>query len=229
VAYPHISNLDEFQPLKNIPGVRLAWVRSAAEMSGLQVSDWVILPGSKFTSGDLAWMRTQGLDAAVAQHVAKGGVVLGICGGLQMLGEALIDPYGVDGNAPGLGLLPLVTVFDEHKTVRRTQAQLGSVLGPWHALSGLTLSGYEIHHGQTRPHAGLQAQGKAVHEVMPGLAWQSAEGRVLGLYVHGLFESPVVLQALFGAATPTLETVMDGLADFLDQHLDGQFLRGLLD
>ena len=229
VAYPHISNLDEFQPLKNIPGVRLSWVRSAAEVAGLQASDWVILPGSKLTSGDLAWMRTRGVDAAVAQHVAKGGAVLGICGGLQMLGEALIDPHGIDGNAAGLGLLPLVTVFDAHKTVRRTQARLGALLGPWQALSGVTLSGYEIHHGQTRPHAGLLAKGEAAHEVVPDLAWQSAEGRVLGLYVHGLFESPAVLQALFGVAVPTLETVMEGLADFIDQHLDRAFLQRLLD
>jgi adenosylcobyric acid synthase len=122
IAYPRISNLDEFQPLKNIPGLRLMWVRSPAELAGLSASDWVILPGSKATSSDLAWLRAQGLDAAVAAHAGRGGAVLGICGGLQMLGQALIDPLGVDGNAPGLGLLPLVTVFELDKTVRHTQA-----------------------------------------------------------------------------------------------------------
>ena len=114
IAYPRISNLDEFQPLKNVPGVRLQWVRSPAELVGLNAStDWIILPGSKHTSGDLAWLRKQGLDAAIARHAGLGGAVLGICGGLQMLGEALIDPHGIEhaylGNAPGLGLLPLVT------------------------------------------------------------------------------------------------------------------------
>ena len=99
IAYPRISNLDEFQPLKNVPGVRLRWVRSPADLAD---ADWVVLPGSKHTSGDLAWLRAQGLDRAVAAHAARGGRVLGVCGGLQMLGEALIDPHGIDGNAPGL-------------------------------------------------------------------------------------------------------------------------------
>ena len=117
VAYPRISNLDEFQPLKNVPGVRLVWIRSPADLVG---ADWVILPGSKHTSGDLAWLRAQGLDAAVAAHAGQGGAVLGVCGGLQMLGEALIDPHEIDGNAPGLGLLPLVTVFEPEKTVKST-------------------------------------------------------------------------------------------------------------
>jgi adenosylcobyric acid synthase len=121
IAYPRISNLDEFQPLKNVPGVRLQWVRSPSDLAGLKPQDWIILPGSKHTSGDLAWLRAQGLDAAIAQHAGQGGAVLGICGGLQMLGEALIDTHGIDGNAPGLGLLPLVTVFDPVKTVRHTK------------------------------------------------------------------------------------------------------------
>ncbi|HSV58419.1 MAG TPA: cobyric acid synthase, partial [Variovorax sp.] len=103
VAYPRISNLDEFQPLRNLPGLRLRWARTPAELEG---ADTIVLPGSKNTSGDLAWLRAQGLDRVIAAHAGAGGAVLGICGGLQMLGEALIDPHGIDGNAPGLGLLP---------------------------------------------------------------------------------------------------------------------------
>ncbi|MEK9953637.1 MAG: cobyric acid synthase, partial [Curvibacter sp.] len=80
VAYPRISNLDEFQPLKNVPGVSLRWARSPADLVGV---DWIILPGSKHTSGDLAWLRAQGLDRAIATHAAQGRAVLGICGGLQ--------------------------------------------------------------------------------------------------------------------------------------------------
>src|SRR5690606_30819544 len=90
IAYPRISNLDEFQPLKNVPGVRLLWARSPADVAGLKPSDWVVLPGSKATASDLNWLRAQGLDAAIAAHAAQGGAVLGVCGGLQMLGEALI-------------------------------------------------------------------------------------------------------------------------------------------
>jgi adenosylcobyric acid synthase len=224
IAYPRISNLDEFQPLKNVPGVRLIWARSPADLAALKHFDWVILPGSKHTSSDLAWMREQGLDAAVAQHAQQGGPVLGICGGLQMLGEALIDTHGIDGNAPGLGLLPLVTQFAPDKTVKKTQARFGAVRGPWATLSGVEVSGYEIHHGQTQGHTAMLVAGAVLHEVMPGLAWQSGDGQVLGTYLHGLMECPAVLQALFGAQVPTLETVFEGLADFIGQHFEPQVL-----
>jgi adenosylcobyric acid synthase len=237
MAYPRISNLDEFQPLKNVPGVRLQWVRSPSEIHALQASDWIILPGSKNTSADLAWLRSQGLDAAIARHAGQGGAVLGICGGLQMLGEALIDPHGVDGNAPGLGLLPLVTVFARDKTVRHTHTRfvtpMGSADGPWSALAGVDVSGYEIHHGQTQPHAAMQAAGNVAQEILAqGLGWQNPAGNVLGLYLHGLFENPAALQALFGARfdrpVPTLDSVFDGLADFIEQHFEPGALQSLI-
>ena len=227
IAYPRISNLDEFQPLKNVPGVRLKWVRSPADMTD---ADWVILPGSKATASDLAWLRAQGLDQAIAAHAGKGGAVLGICGGLQMLGEALIDLHGIDGNGPGLGLLPVVTVFDQAKTVQHRQAQFASVRGLWADLSGVEVQGYEIHHGQTAPHSAMAAAGDIAWPVMPaGLAWQNGAGNVLGLYLHGLFEDPRVLQALFGAAVPTLDSVFDGLADYVGQHFEPGVLQALID
>jgi adenosylcobyric acid synthase len=228
LTYPRISNLDEFQPLKNVPGLRVLWARSPADVAGLTVHDWIILPGSKHTSSDLAWLRQQGLDAAVTSHVQKGGAVLGICGGLQMLGEALIDTDGIDGNAPGLGLLPLVTQFAEDKTVRETSATFGQVYGAWGALTGVAARGYEIHHGQTQAHPAMLAAGAVLHEVMPGLAWQDASGQVLGTYLHGLFEQAEVLQALFGAKVPTLETVLDGLADYVVLHFEPGTLQKLL-
>ncbi len=226
VAYPRISNLDEFQPLKNVPGVRLVWARTPADCAG---ADWIVLPGSKHTSADLAWLRTQGLDRTVAAHAAQGGAVLGICGGLQMLGEALIDPHGIDGNAPGLGLLPLVTVFEPGKTVQRTQARFGAVQGRWAALSGTRVQGYEIHHGQTAQHPAMATAGDLAHTVLPdGLGWQNAAGNVLGCYLHGLFESPAVLQALFGTQAPTLDRVFDGLADFIEHHFEPGVLQRLV-
>jgi adenosylcobyric acid synthase len=225
IAWPRISNLDEFQPLKNISGVRLVWARTPADCAG---ADWIILPGSKSTAADLAWLRAQGLDQTVAHHAAQGRAVLGICGGLQVLGEALIDPNGIDGNAPGLGLLPLVTVFDTDKTVRRSTVTLGELVGPWHALSGVRVSGYEIHHGQTVQHPAMAARGDVAREVVPGLAWQNVAGNVWGSYLHGLFEDPAVLRALFGATAPTLEAVFDGLADFLEQHIEPGVLDALI-
>ncbi|HYW55429.1 MAG TPA: cobyric acid synthase [Polaromonas sp.] len=226
IAYPRISNLDEFQPLKNVPGIHLKWVRSPAELIGV---DWIILPGSKHTSGDLSWLRSQGLDGAIAAHAGRGGAVLGICGGLQMLGEALIDPHGIDGNGPGLGLLPVVTLFEADKTVRRRAEKFLAVGGEWSTLSGVAVQGYEIHHGQTAPHSAMAAAGDVARAVMSdGLAWQNNAGNVLGVYMHGLFEDPAVLHALFGAATPTLEPVFDGLADYISQHFAPGVLDGLI-
>jgi adenosylcobyric acid synthase len=219
VAYPRISNLDEFQQLKNIDGVRLVWARTPADLLG---ADWVVLPGSKHTSGDLAWLRAQGLDAAVVAHAASGRPVLGICGGLQMLGEALIDPHGIDGNAPGLGLLSLVTCFELEKTVRHTHAGFGTVRGPWSALSNVPVAGYEIHQGRTEARADLPAP---VAVLPAGLGWQNQQGNVMGIYLHGLFEDPAVLQALFGAGVRTLDSVFDGLA----AHADAHFEPGVLD
>jgi adenosylcobyric acid synthase len=266
IAYPRISNLDEFQPLKNIPGLRLQWVRSPSELAGLKPTDWIILPGSKHTSSDLAWLRSQRLDAAIAQHAGQGGAVLGVCGGLQMLGEALIDPHGIDGNAPGLGLLPLVTVFAPDKTVRHTTCtfvdlsaqangtRAGGLMlpnaqksapgpspvvqdfcspSPWVALSGVAVSGYEIHHGQTQQHVAMAAAGNVAQAVLPdGLGWCNVQGNVMGLYLHGIFEDAAVLQALFGAQlqgdVPTLDSVFDGLADFIEAHFESGVLQALL-
>ncbi len=226
IAYPRISNLDEFQPLKNVPGVRLVWARAPADCAG---ADWIVLPGSKATASDLAWLRSQGLDRAIAAHAAQGGAVLGVCGGLQMLGEALIDTHGIDGNAPGLGLLPLVTQFEPQKTVRHTRTRFGDLTGAWATLSGVDAAGYEIHHGQTLPHAAMAAAGDLAREALPdGLGWQNAQGNVLGVYLHGLFEDPRVLQALFGATVPTLESVFDGLADFLSTHIEPGVLDQLI-
>lgn len=225
IAYPRLSNLDEFQPLRNVDGVRLVWARRPADCAG---ADWIVLPGSKATAADLAWLRAQGLDRAIADHAGRGRPVLGICAGLQMLGEALIDPHGIDGNAPGLGLLPLVTAFDPVKTVCHTTTRFRSCHGAWACLSDLPVHGYEIHHGRTVPHPAMAAGGDVAHEVIPGLAWQSAAGNVLGVYLHGLFEDTRVLQALFGTRARPLDAVFDGLADCIERHFDPEVLRGLI-
>ena len=233
IAYPRISNLDEFQPLKNVAGVRLLWARNPADLAALKPGDWVVLPGSKATASDLVWLRAQGLDSAIAAHAAQGGAVLGVCGGLQMLGEALIDLEGIDGNGPGLGLLPLVTLFEPAKTVRHTTVHFGELAaGPWAALSGVQVSGYEIHHGQTAQHPAMAAAGDVAREVVPGLVWQNRSGNVLGLYLHGLLEDPAVLQALFGrpgdSPVRTLDGVFDGLADAVEAHFAPGVLQALV-
>ena len=224
IAYPRISNLDEFQPLRQVEGVRLVWVRDPRELEG---ADWIILPGSKHTSGDLAWLRECGLDLAIDRHTAAGRPLLGICGGLQMLGEALRDPHAIDGAAPGLGLLPLVTQFEPHKLLRAGALRFAATTGCWAALEGVVWQGYEIHHGRSAPHESGAAANVVLHnDAIEPIGWQ--RGPVLGVYAHGLFESPAVLQALFGAATSTLDSVFDGLADFVERHFEPGALARLI-
>ena len=218
IAYPRISNLDEFQPLMQVPGVRVIWARSPAQIAD---ADWVILPGSKATASDLTWMRNQGLDAAVVAHANAGRRVLGICGGLQMLGEALIDLHGVDGNAAGLGLLPLTTLFEAEKKVQPTKLVMPELQAPWQALSGVTLTGYEIHHGQTRLRADMQAAARTpAQELLPGMLWQGGNSAVIGSYLHGMFENASLIHALFGHDAPSLDQVFERLAQGVTQWFD---------
>lgn len=190
VAYPRGSELDEFQPLEDIAGVHLRWARTQADVAG---ADWIILPGSADTAADLAWLRAQGLDRAVAEHAGRGGMVLGIGGGLQMLGEALVDPNAIAGNGPGLGLLPLATLVEADGTVRRHAVRFEELAGPWSPLSRLAMEGYEIRQGRTVQHAGMAAGRVAL---AGGLGWQDARGNVLGVCLHGLFADAGVLRAL---------------------------------
>ena len=223
VAYPRISNLDEFQPLRQVPGLRLSWARDVGDLDRV---DWIILPGSKQVSGDLRWLRERGLDGVISRHAASGKPVLGICGGLQMLGALLSDPQGIDGEAaeaPGLNLLPLVTRYASRKRVLRVHACFEKLHRPWQDLDGVSFDAYEIRTGTTQTLTGAEdtcvlrdAQGTAI-------GWQ--RGAALGVYTHGLFESPAVIQALFGSHAPTLDASLDGLADWVDRHVE----RGVLD
>ncbi len=224
VAYPRLSNLDEFQPLRDLPGLHLIWAREPSQLEGV---DWIILPGSKAVVSDLAWLRAQGLDLAVSRHAASGKRVLGICGGLQMLGESMLDPHGLDGEARGLGLLPLVTCFETDKLLRATRLRFASLEAPWDSLSHVEAEGYEIHHGRTVPGSGLStATVAACSDDQEPLGWQA--GPVMGWYAHGLFEKPSVMNALLGRLAPSLDGIFDGLADFIDLHFEPGVLLDLL-
>lgn len=212
VRYPTASNLDEFKPLEQVADV--VWARSPRE---IERADLVVLPGSKHVAGDLAWLRRTGLDGAVAARARADGRVLGICGGLQLLGEVIEDPAGVDGEGRGLGLLPLTTVFSHEKRTRHTSSRFAELESPWRELSGRDVAGYEIRHGAT------QSSG-AVAALPDGLGF--AAGPVLGLYLHGLFEQPELVEALLGASPErSLDAELDRLADGVEPHVD---LDGLL-
>lgn len=224
IAAPRISNLDEFQTLRHLPGVRVRWARSPHDLHG---ANWVVLPGSKHTSSDLAWLRERQLDLAIEQHAARGGAVLGICGGLQMLGESLVDAVGVDGTAAGLGLLPLRTTFAVDKRLSQAAVTFANLCEPWNALAGVCFEGYEIRHGLTQVTGEPQAATVALRSADgQAIGWQ--RGHILGVYAHGMFESREVLKTLFGVNVPSLETVFNGLADFVDRHFNAGVLQSLL-
>jgi len=224
IAYPRISNLDEFQSLKNTKNVKLIWVREPQDLLDI---DWIILPGSKHTSADLDWLRAQGLDQVICDHARAGKQVLGVCGGLQMLGTVLQDPYGVDGSRKGLNLLPLETVFEQNKTVKNTQTQFAFVNGAWSFLSELPVKGYEIHHGETTLSSPSVSEAYAI-EIIPNIAWMNSGGNVMGIYLHGLFENKVVMEALFQDTSGSLEAVFEKLADHFAQHADPGLLNSLI-
>jgi len=224
VAYPRISNLDEFQPLRNTPGVRLTWARTPGELAN---ADWIILPGSKSVAADLAWLRAQGLDASIARHAALGKPLLGICGGLQMLGEALVDPQGLDGNAPGLGLLPLVTLYERDKLLRPSRLRMESLTAPWNALGRADMDVYEIRQGRSASHPQMPEVMVALRDADgTAIGWQ--DGAVLGLYAHGLFENPAVVQALFGHEGRPLDRVFEGLSAYIGKHFGTTALQALI-
>lgn len=216
VAYPAASNLDELKSLEQV-----AELRFCRRASDLGETDLVLLPGSKHVAADLRWLRESGFEPALRERSARGGRLLGICGGMQMLGRELRDPAGVDGNAEGLGLLPLVTTFAAEKLVRRTRARFSPRLGdPWAALAGRELESYEIRHGRTTPCA------PAEEAIEGGLGW--VRGPVLGIAVHGLFERPELVAALLGTAPGrSLEEELDELADAVVGALDVEAVERL--
>lgn len=226
IARAHISNLDEFQPLKNVPGLQLIWARTAGELDHV---DWIILPVSKQVSGNLRWLHTQGLDRATTEHARRGGAILGVCGGLQMLGDRLSDPHGHDGEASemqGLGLLPLITHYQAEKRVSPVTAHLSHTHGAWTALNAVTANGYEIHQGILTARGNAQQLSSVLHDQLgKPLGWQS--GGALGVYAHGLFELTAVMHALFGPTTRTLDTAFETLADMIETHFESGLLLSL--
>jgi adenosylcobyric acid synthase len=217
VRYPTASNLDEFKLLEQVARVR--WVYRPGDLTDIEL---LVLPGSKHVAGDLAWLRANGLASAICERARRHRSILGVCGGLQMLGMSIRDPAGVDGEATGLGLLAVGTVFSAQKLTRRVTTTFREGLeAPWCSLANLALDGYEIRHGVTEPldaHAGEALEG--------GLGWQ--HGSILGVSMHGVLEQPEVLRRLFGRAPPVpLDRALDQLADAVIGNLDATSIERL--
>ncbi|MFN0219601.1 MAG: cobyric acid synthase [Hyphomicrobium sp.] len=217
---PRISNFDDLDPLRLEPDVSVDLIEPGRPLP--RDADVILLPGSKSTIDDLTALRSEGWDTDIRAHVRAGGRVLGLCGGYQMLGKSIADPHGIEGaprTVDGLGLLDVETVFGQEKTlVEVTGALIPSNVG---------FKGYEMHIGRTtgpdaaRPHLRF-ADGRTDGAT-------SADGRVAGCYVHGLFAADAARAALlaeFGAVASgesyeaMIDDVLDRFAEHLEAHID---------
>lgn len=204
IRLPRISNFTDFNVLERLPGISLFYAARPEDVAG---ADMILIPGTKNTMGDLKWLRQTGIEAAVLKEASRGSFVFGICGGFQMLGEGLSDPYGVEegGSMRGMGLLPVETVFAEKKTRTRVHGKTqvfeywrtGAGGGPdgergrmagWNSCAEFT--GYEIHMGETRRTGGIVC---SMLEEEKGGGRPKEDGcaarNVGGSYVHGFFDS----------------------------------------
>jgi adenosylcobyric acid synthase len=213
-----IANFDDLDPLGMEPGVKLVFVRPGEPIPGN--ADVVILPGSKSTIGDLAFLRAQGWDIDIAAHVRRGGHVLGLCGGYQMLGQTIADPDGIEGpsgTVDGLGLLNISTVMSADKSTRLVQGI--------HSATGAPIEGYEIHLGRSE---GLDCARPIVTIKGRSDGASTVDGRVQGTYVHGLFTGDAFRKAWLAnlgiastlAYESQIESALEALADHLEAHLD---------
>lgn len=198
IRVPRISNFTDFNPFESVEGVSLRYVQHVSELKN---PDMIILPGTKNTMEDLLWMRENGLEAAVLKAAAAGCIVFGICGGYQMLGDTLSDPYHVEagGKIRGMGLLPMDTVFASKKTRTRVTGEFLPMEGIFAALSGVSLEGYEIHMGESvrkegiLPATKLMVAGNQPEEKKTEGAFHE---NVCGTYVHGVFDKEEVVETL---------------------------------
>lgn len=202
IALPHMANFTDFDPLAAEPAVHLAYLERAGD---LQRADVAIVPGTKQTCDDLAWLRRSGFAAALEARALERRPILGICGGLQMLGEQVRDPLAVEGGGitPGLGLLPIVTELQATKTTVHASASWSDLHLFGQAIGAIEARGYEIHMGRTayvgdaRPFGQVRRAG-ARDVVDDGAA--ARDGRIIGTYLHGLFDADDFRHAFLRAA-----------------------------
>lgn len=242
VRLPKISNFTDFGALSCVDAFSVRYIRRPEEFG---TPDLVILPGTKNTIADLQWLKESGLAAKIQRYAGAGNPLIGICGGYQMLCRTIRDPYGVEegGEIDGLGLIDAQTVFEQEKTRTRVEGRFEEVPGVLSALSGARFEGYEIHMGTTAGETRLSilcdADGKRKTDgISDGVS-------VYGSYVHGLFDSNEVLQALASALSARKgiapadgqaidrkaykERQYDLLADALRKSLDMDKIYAILD
>lgn len=242
IRLPKISNFTDFHVLEQRPDCNVRYIYTGQELGR---PDLLILPGTKNTMGDLAAIRQNGIEAAMKRLASEGVPVLGICGGYQMLGETIEDPDAVEqgGKMQGMGLLPIATVFGQKKERTRVCGVIENGDGPFAALNGAELEGYEIHMGKTvclddkKSLAKIKAGDRIYYD---GLS----VGNIMGSYIHGFFDSQSVTEALLGMLCRQKgieanglchinyqqykESQYDALADALRESLDMDFIYRIM-
>ncbi len=224
---PRISNHTDFDPLRLHPQVDLKFI---APGEAIPAADLIILPGSKSVRADLDWLRQQGWEKAILQHLRYGGKLIGICGGFQMLGTSIHDPHGIEGDPgslEGLGLLSMETTLAAEKQLRNVTGSL--------AIEASSVSGYEIHVGITQ---GPALARPAIHLDTHHDGAISHDNQIMGTYLHGLFDNADACTTLLRWAGldavqhhdyfSLRDAAIDRLADTVEQHLDTRQLQSLL-
>ena len=234
VRLPRLSNFTDFNPLERMEQVTVRYVRDPRELGN---PDLVILPGTKNTMDDLRWLRESGMEANILKYAERGGAVIGICGGYQMLGREVSDPDHVEGGGTlrGMGLLPQHTVFLGEKTRTQVTGTFTAGQGIFRDMKGISFTGYEIHMGETTlenaasPILTLEDQ-NGVRKA-DGLA----DGNIWGCYIHGIFDkgesAAALINCLLKAKGLTAETAAIDWADYAQQQYDklAEGLRSALD
>nr|MCR5657153.1 cobyric acid synthase [Butyrivibrio sp.] len=228
IRLPYISNYTDFSVLESIDTVDLSYVKEPSELAG---SDLIILPGTKSTISDLSWLKEAGFDKAIKNEIDRNALVIGICGGFQMLGRNISDPMKVEtgGDVLGLGLLPVDTEFKPKKTLTQTSCNIGKITGTFEPLSGSKVKGYEIHMGVS-----------GTSDSSPVIT----KGSVFGTYLHGIFDTPEFTRKLMNilydrrglsmpdliieSATEHRDKEFDKLADILRESLDWKLIYKII-
>lgn len=214
IRFPRISNFTDFAALEQHSALGVRYVERQRDLGN---PDLIILPGSKNTMSDLAWLRQNGLEAGIKKHVAADRPIIGICGGFQMLGTELADPEGVEqgGSMRGLEILPMRTIFDRQKTRTRATGTVCELDGYFSFLSGASFDGYEIHMGKTAVHE--DAGHFSMIDTGDGAVVDgAARGAVLGTYIHGVFDNGEIAERLARqlSSDKGIEYITDGDGDF---------------
>ncbi len=235
IRLPRISNYTDFHNLERFPNISVRYITKVSE---LFVPDMIILPGTKNTIADLTFLRESGLETVILKAVSKGTLLFGICGGYQMLGEWLRDPFGVEGGGEirGLSLLPMNTVFAKEKTRKQNSGTLGKVTGMLSGLTGKPYQGYEIHMGESTWTTAVSEDmqegsclsekggGKSLKHRVISSVLISNGSNVYGTYLHGIFDEEGIGKEILGTLCKNKGILLEEIYEFdYRQHKEEQY------